>query len=222
MFRGSLAVRPCLHDAVGEGGDTRSDYFWQDLFVARRIYAASPKRHVDVGSRVDGFVAHVACFRQIEVVDVRPITAAIPGIIFKRSDLMGATKDVLADLGQSDSLSCLHALEHFGLGRYGDPINPNGFRLGLSNMAQILSPGGTLYLSVPIGRERVEYNANWVFDWRTICSVGKENGLTLIELHVFDPSRKLSCVKPDGEGPQSLLNGEDGLGIFIFTKNRLT
>ena len=37
------------------------------------IYAARPEKHVDVGSRVDGFVAHVASFREIEVFDVRPI-----------------------------------------------------------------------------------------------------------------------------------------------------
>ncbi|MBV5330073.1 MAG: DUF268 domain-containing protein, partial [Chlorobium sp.] len=47
-----------------------------------------------------------------------------------------------------DSLSCLHALEHFGLGRYGDPIDPHGYADGLRNMVKILRQGGLFYLSV--------------------------------------------------------------------------
>lgn len=46
--------------------------------MARWIYEAAPIKHVDVGSRVNGFVAHVASFREIEVIDVRPISGAAP------------------------------------------------------------------------------------------------------------------------------------------------
>ena len=56
--------------------------------MARWIFEAQPQHHVDVGSRVDGFVAHVASFRDCEVFDVRPITTRIPGIGFKLADLM--------------------------------------------------------------------------------------------------------------------------------------
>ena len=62
-----------------------------------------------------------------------------------------------------DSLSSLHALEHFGLGRYGDPLKYNGHLLGLNNLHQILKKGGKLYLSVPIGPQRIEFNAHRVF-----------------------------------------------------------
>jgi len=79
---------PYLHDRYAEGGTTKSEYFWQDLLVARCIYEARPECHVDVGSRTDGFVAHVASFRKIEVFDVRPITTDIPGMTFHQADLM--------------------------------------------------------------------------------------------------------------------------------------
>src|SRR5258708_4653715 len=85
---GRLTLVPCLHDRYEEGGATKSEYFWQDLLVARRIHSASPERHVDVGSRVDGFVAHVASFREIEVFDVRPVTTEVPGVVFRQADLM--------------------------------------------------------------------------------------------------------------------------------------
>jgi len=87
-YTGRLELLPCLHDWYEEGGTTKSEYFWQDLLVARMIFEARPERHVDIGSRVDGFVAHVASFRQIEVFDVRPISTQIPGVIFKQADLM--------------------------------------------------------------------------------------------------------------------------------------
>jgi len=62
-----------------------------------------------------------------------------------------------------DLLSCLHALEHFGLGRYGDPLNYDGYVLGLSNLHSILEKNGKFYFSVPIGPQRIEFNAHRVF-----------------------------------------------------------
>jgi hypothetical protein len=63
-----------------------------------------------------------------------------------------------------DSLSCLHALEHFGLGRYGDPIDPLGHIRGFNNLNKMLKSGGTLYISFPIGKPGVYFNAHRVFD----------------------------------------------------------
>ena len=59
-YTGKMALMPCLHDRYQEGGTTKSEYFWQDLLVARWIFESRPLRHVDIGSRVDGFVAHVS------------------------------------------------------------------------------------------------------------------------------------------------------------------
>ena len=65
--------------------------------------------------------------------------------------------------GITDSLSCLHAIEHFGLGRYGDPIDYDGHVKGLANMTRMIAPGGRFYLSAPMGETRVEFNAHRVF-----------------------------------------------------------
>ena len=67
QYAGALSLRPCLYDWYEEGGTATSEYFLQDLHVARKIFDAHPKRHVDIGSRIDGFVAHVAAFREVEV-----------------------------------------------------------------------------------------------------------------------------------------------------------
>ena len=57
----------------------------------------------------------------------------------------------------------LHAIEHFGLGRYGDPIDYDGYKKAIENIHAILQDKGRFYFSVPIGPQRIEYNAHRVF-----------------------------------------------------------
>lgn len=217
-YTGKMTFMPCLHDRYEEAGATKSEYFWQDLLVARWIFAAQPVKHVDVGSRVDGFVAHVASFRDCEVFDVRLITAQIPGIKFKQADLMQPDNLPFAKEGYCDSLSCLHAIEHFGLGRYGDPINPQGYQCGIANMAKLLQPDGTFYLSTPIGQERVEFNANWVFDPRNIVRYAETGGMMLKKLIVITSVNGPQESAIDNTALAALALQRYQLGIFIFTK----
>jgi hypothetical protein len=143
-------------------GSAKGEYFHQDLLVARRIYDNKPQRHVDVGSRVDGFVAHVASFREITVIDIRPSTGKCHSISFVRQDFMSEIDASLIET--CDSASSLHAMEHFGLGRYGDPISYDGHLVGLNNLYKLLKKSGKLYFSAPIGHpQRVEFNDHRVF-----------------------------------------------------------
>jgi hypothetical protein len=219
-YAGNMKFKPCLHDRYEEAGATKSEYFWQDLLVARAINAAEPVKHVDIGSRVDGFVAHVASFRECEVFDVRPISAAVPGVLFRQADLMDPTSlpTTAGGGGYCDSLSCLHAIEHFGLGRYGDPVNPQGYQRGIANMAQLLRPGGTFYLSTPIGQERVEFNANWVFDPHSIMRCAEVAGMTLQRLIVIASATGPQESAIDDAALAALALQRYHLGLFIFTK----
>lgn len=87
------------------------------LFKA--IFQNKPEKHIDIGSRVDGFVAHLASFREVFVFDIRNIESKVKNIHFVQADLMRFDENLTES---TDSISCLHALEHFGLGRYGDEI----------------------------------------------------------------------------------------------------
>ena len=218
-YTGKMKFMPCLHDRYEEGGVANSEYFWQDLLVAREIHVAKPVKHVDIGSRVDGFVAHVASFRTIEVFDVRPIKATVPGVVFRQADLMNPTSlPTTEGEGYCDSLSCLHAIEHFGLGRYGDPVNPEGYQRGIANMAQLLQFGGTFYLSTPIGQERVEFNANWVFDPRSIVRCAEAAGMKLQKLIVITAANGPQEAAIDTAKLADLALPSYQLGLFIFTK----
>jgi hypothetical protein len=221
-YSGKLVLNPYLGDRFKEGGSTKNEYFWQDLLVAQKIFQAQPKRHVDVGSRIDGFVAHVASFRSIEIFDIRHMSSKIPGVVFKQADLM--LVDSLTSLGidgdgYCDSLSCLHAIEHFGLGRYGDQVDPTGYRRGIENLSKLLMPGGRLYLSTPVGAERVEFNANWVFNPCTILNVANAVGLHLDELIILDQQGGQEIVlQPSTEMLNLLAKEHYRLGIFQFHK----
>lgn len=151
---------PCLNDKNDSAGRLNNPYFPQDMYVARKIYLSHPQKHVDIGSRLDGFVAHVAIFREIEVFDIRPMKSRLPNITFTQADFTNGEK---LPINYCDSVSCLHALEHFGLGRYGDKIDPEGHLKGFANITKILKPGGTFYFSVPMGVQRIEFNAHRIF-----------------------------------------------------------
>jgi SAM-dependent methyltransferase len=209
-------IYPCLGDRFADSGSSTGHYFHQDLLVARRIYQNKPNKHVDVGSRIDGFVAHVASFRSIEFIDIRPLSSKIPNVKFMQANLM---EDIRSDLFQyCDSLSCLHVIEHFGLGRYGDPVNYNGYLSGLNNLYHILKKGGKLYFSVPIGPQRIEFDAHRVFSLSYL-------------LELFEGKYKLdhfSFVDDQGDLHESVSIAEAnkqnsfgcifGCGIFELTK----
>ncbi|MFC1811225.1 DUF268 domain-containing protein [Thermodesulfobacteriota bacterium] len=159
---------PCLDDRFDTSGSAYGHYFHQDLLVANRIFVNNPEKHVDVGSRIDGFAAHVASFREIEVFDVRPLSNTIHNIIFRQADLMNPEFGLRQ---YCDSISSLHAIEHFGLGRYGDELDYNGHIKGLDNIYKMLKDGGKFYFSAPIGRQRIEFNAHRVFSVKYLIGI---------------------------------------------------
>lgn len=168
LFRSSLkddfeiaSNYPCLLDRYDSAGTASGQYFIQDIVVAQMILKNNPTIHVDIGSRVDGFVAHVASFRKIELFDIRPLASSVKNIVYHQLDIM---EDPVDYYNYCDSISCLHALEHFGLGRYGDAIDVDGHKKGLINISKILKPGGLFYLSVPFSnRQRIDFNAHRIF-----------------------------------------------------------
>ena len=207
---------PCLSDNGASSGTAKGHYFHQDLLVARRIYLNSPKTHVDVGSRVDGFVAHVACFRPIEVFDVRTLVSTTPNIKFVQGDLMAPLNETMRNY--CDSLSCLHALEHFGLGRYGDPVNFNGHLLGLDNLHNMLKTGGKLYLSVPIGPQRIEFNAHRVFAVKYLLECFRDR-YNIDNFSFVDDGGDLHESTPlENENVNNNFGCNFGCGIFEMTK----
>lgn len=141
-------------------------YFWQDLWAARHIHDDNPEIHYDIGSRIDGFIAHLASFRSnIILIDVRPFDYEIPGVSFVQAN---ATDLSSIDDESIYSLSALCSLEHFGMGRYGDPIDVDASYKAMKSIVRVLAKGGRAYISVPIGYEHIEFDAHRIFYAKTV------------------------------------------------------
>ncbi len=208
---------PVLHewnDASGGAGA----YFQQDLHVARWIFRCQPRRHLDVGSRLDGFIGSLAVFREVEALDLRPQPVEVPNVVFRQLDIM---RDLPSEWREcADSVSCLHSIEHFGLGRYGDPIDPDGHLKGLRQLMGMVEPGGMLYLSTPIGPQRIEFNAHRVFAARTLLEWFTKDW-EIVDFAVIDDNGKVhGSPARDKEAIDSHFGCRLGVGIVAARKLR--
>lgn len=221
-FRAGLAAEfewgrdlPILDERTAASGNL-GVYFYQDDLVARWIYASEPVRHVDVGSRIDGFIGHLSVFRHVEVLDIRPLPHTIRNVTFHQLDLMEQVPDHWVE--STPSLSCLHTIEHFGLGRYGDSIDPDGHLKGLAQLKRMVEPGGLLYLSTPIGTQRIEFNAHRIFSAGTLLEWFKD-GWTIEKFAYIDDSGNLhDNIDPETAEIPNHLDCQTALVILAIRK----
>lgn len=206
---------PILSDKKDSGGMISGHYFHQDLLVAQKIFNSNPEKHVDIASRVDGFVAHVAVFREIEIFDIRPINSKVRNIKFVLADLMDQGS---AYENYCDSISCLHAIEHFGLGRYNDPIDADGHLKGLKSIFKILKSGGRFYFSTPIGPQRIEFNAHRVFSLNYLLELFKDDYELMSFSYVDDAGDLHENQTLTDQHIKSNFNCHYGCGIFELKK----
>lgn len=64
---------------------------------------------------------------------------------------------------QFDAALSISSFEHDGLGRYGDPLNPNGDLEVMSNMLSVIKDNGLFFLSVPVGQDTLVWNAQRIY-----------------------------------------------------------
>jgi hypothetical protein len=208
-------IYPVLGDKDKPGGHLTDHYFYQDLLVAHRIFINNPVKHIDIGSRIDGFVAHVASFREIEVFDIRPLKNRIPNVKFVQADFMKPDYELI---DYTDSISSLHALEHFGLGRYGDSLDPLGHLKGIDSISKLLRIGGKFYFSSPIGPLRTEFNAHRVFSILYLLGIFKEKYIIDRFSYIDDNKILHEDAVFNSENIQSNFGCKFGCGIFEMTK----
>lgn len=198
-------------DKYAEAGKAEQ-YFYQDLWAARLIYQHNPGQHYDIGSRLDGFIAHLLSFREsVTMIDIRPLSNPIAGIKFIQAD--ATNLDGIED-NSLESLSALCSLEHFGLGRYGDPIDPEACFKAFEAIQKKVSSRGYIYISVPVGKEHLEFNAHRVFYARTI--VEAFDRMELVEYSATGGKNieyNIPLDKYDGYN-----DGGDVYGLFCFRK----
>lgn len=183
-------------------------YFFQQLWVFENVLKRKPISHVDIGStyQMSGYLSKIT---HTTFIDIRPIDTKLKNLTVMKGDVLNLP---LED-GSIDSLSCLHVIEHIGLGRYGDKINPKGPEIACKELARVLSKKGRLYLSTPVGKERICFNAHRIFDPRKIKRLFP--GLKLASFAFIDDAGNL--VQTD-ENPELAKNSNYACGLYEFKK----
>jgi len=145
---------------AGDGSTLNNYYVVQDLWGAQKIFEAKPAKHYDIGSRVDYFIAHLLAFKMpTTMIDIRPLeTYGTEFLSFVQAD--ATNLDGIED-NSIESISALSSIEHFGLGRYGDPLDPNAHIKAFNNIQRVTQSGGNIYISVPVDTvNKVCFNAH--------------------------------------------------------------
>lgn len=189
------------------------NYFLQDLWAAKQIIRSGIKQHFDIGSRLDYLIAHLlAADIEVTMIDVREFPGEVENLHTIVDD---ATSLRQVPDNSIESMSALCSLEHFGLGRYGDPVDPEACFKCFSNIQRKLKNGGRLYISVPIGKERVEFNAHRVFYASTI--IDSFHTLRLQEFSCASQG-KVEYDVDIHKYDEDMHNGEYRYGLFSFIK----
>lgn len=157
-------INPQLNDRASITPIDRH-YIYHPAWAARVLAKTRPAKHIDISSIVS-FVTVISAFVPVEFYDFRPAPVELDGLYTGAVDLtqMPFANDSIS------SLSCMHVLEHMGLGRYGDQLDPDGDLKAIGELVRVLAPGGNLLVVTPVGRPRVEFNAHRVYDHETFAS----------------------------------------------------
>ena len=182
-------------------------YTYLDGWAASRVAAARPREHVDVASRLS-FAVGLSAFVPVTFIDRRPVQIDLDGFHPLAGDLL--------ELPYSDrsvaSLSCLHVIEHVGLGRYGDPLDPLGTLHAARELQRVLAPNGMLLLGLPVGRRRVRFNAHRVHDPLDVLAMFPE--LRLVGFAAVDDAGRFTPAAD----PADFAQAEYACGCYEFTR----
>jgi len=155
--------RPCLHDKTSKTYFDRH-YVYHTGWAARALKKINPKQHIDISSSLY-FVSIASAFVPMKFYDYRPAKLELSNLSSDHADLY----KLPFKTGSVESISCMHVVEHIGLGRYGDPIDPDGDVNAMRELERVVAPGGSLLLVVPVGKPQIMFNAHRVYSYKQIA-----------------------------------------------------
>lgn len=198
----------CLDDRT-QATPFDAHYIYHTAWAARCVAEIRPPYHIDISSSLY-FSTLVSAFVPVRFYDYRPAAVLLDGMVSAHADLMSlpfATASV-------SSLSCMHVVEHVGLGRYGDPIDPTGDLKAIAELGRVLAPGGALLFVVPVGRPKIAFNAHRIYAYRQVREYFAALRLKEFALIADDPEGGLVV-----NAPESVVDAQDyGCGCFWFER----
>ena len=182
-------------------------YVYHTSWAARKVKEINPEIHTDISSSLY-FCGLVSAFVPVDFYDYRPAELTLSGLKTASADL---TKLFFAD-NSIKSISCMHTIEHVGLGRYGDPIDPEGDITAINELKRVTAIGGSILFVVPVGAPRIEYNAHRIYSYEMIIEAF--SGMKLKEFSLINDYGKFIT----NADPSLVKEQKYSCGCFWFIK----
>ncbi len=200
---------PCLHDNTPYTAFDRH-YVFHVAWACRIVQTINPAVHIDFSSSLY-FCSTVSAFVPTKFYDFRPAKLNLSGLDSLEGDL---TKISFPD-NSVESLSCLHTIEHVGLGRYGDPIDYDGDIKAIAELKRVVKPDGSLLFVTPVGKARIQYNAHRIYSYDQVME--HFSGFELKEFSLVPDSDEEGGLIRNASKEQSDRQ-KYGCGCFWFVK----
>jgi SAM-dependent methyltransferase len=200
---------PCLDDATANTGFDRH-YVYHVAWAVRVVKKINPAFHTDISSSLH-FCTTLSAFIPVKFYDFRPAKLDLDNLTSEAGDL---TKLFFPD-NSVDSLSCLHTVEHVGLGRYGDPLDYDGDLKAIAELKRVVKPGGSLLFVTPVGKPRLQFNAHRIYGYDQVLEYfdGFElKEFSLVPDHEKDGGLVVNATKEMSDRQRY------GCGCFWFVK----
>ena len=183
-------------------------YIYHPAWAARIIAQNKPEEHIDISS-ILSFSSIISAFVPVCFFDYRPADIELSNLSCGHADLLNLPfKD-----NSVKSLSCMHTVEHIGLGRYGDPLDPDGDLKAMKELSRVLAPGGSLLFVVPVGRPKIYFNAHRIYSYQQVVS--SFDGLILKEFSLISEKNGGLVVNAT---ENNVAKEKYACGCFWFTK----
>ena len=200
-----------IHDKTsGHGFDAH--YIYHTGWAARILNETRPQAHVDISSTLY-FCSIVSAFVPVKFLEYRAAELYMDGLESKQGDILSLP---MPD-GSVHSLSCMHVVEHIGLGRYGDRMDPKGDLKAIAELKRVMANGGDLLFVVPVGKPRIMYNAHRIYSFEQIRSYFAD--LEMVEFALIPDDQPKEGLIRDAD-PNLVKQQRYGCGCFWFKKKK--
>lgn len=201
---------PQIKDKTIQTGFDRH-YVYHTSWAIRKVKEFNPKEHTDISSTLY-FCGTLSAFIPVKFYDYRPAQIKLSNLTSEHADLT----QLHFESNSIESLSCMHTIEHVGLGRYGDPIDPIGDIQACSELERVLKPGGQLIFVTPVGKSKIEFNAHRIYSYKQVLDLFPQ--LELREFSIVTDLPEQGDLT-ENANPEIIKGQNYACGLFIFTKS---